>query len=117
MGGLLAKATLVNDEVGYFTQPPHRPVEPLAFPSGPSRVSHAVLVPENFDAPRPAKLEERLRALGKAATDGIKNGELALVARQRIPKCKQLHSPAVNGASIVQNTSKTDSQPRGFLNR
>ena len=117
MGGLLAKAALVNDKVGHFTKPPHRPVEPLAFPSGPRRVSHAVLVPENFDAARPAKFEERLRALGKAAADGIKDGEFALVARQFIPKGKQLHGPAVNGASIVQNTSKPDSQPRGFLNR
>jgi hypothetical protein len=117
MGGLLAKAALVNDEIGHFTQPPHRPVEPLAFPSSPGRVSHAILVPENFDAVRPAKLEESLRTLWKAAANGIKDGELPLVARQRIPKGKQLHSPAVNGASIVQNTSKTDSQPRGFLNR
>jgi hypothetical protein len=116
-GGLFAKAALVNDEVGHFTQPPHRLVEPLAFPSGPSRVSHTVLVPENFYATRPAKFEESLSALWKAAANGIKDGELPLVARQRIPKGKQLHSPAVNGASIVQNTSKTDSQPRGFLNR
>jgi hypothetical protein len=117
MGGLFAKAALVDDEVGHFTQPPHRPVEPLAFPSSPSRVSHAVLVPENFYTTRPAKFEQSLRTLWKTAANGIKDGELPLVARQRIPKGNQLHSPAVNGASIVQNISKTDSQPRGFLNR
>jgi hypothetical protein len=108
MGGLLAKAALVNDEICHFTEPPHWPVEPLTFPSSPSRVSHAILVPENFDATRPAKFEERLRAPWKAAADGIEDGKFALVTGQRIPKGKQFHSPAVNGASIVQNTSKTD---------
>jgi hypothetical protein len=100
-GGLLAKLTLINDEVGHFTQPPHRPVEPLAFPSSPSRVSHAVLVPENFDATRPAKFEERLCTLREAAADSIKDGEFPLVARKRIPQGEQFHRTTMNRTAIV----------------
>jgi hypothetical protein len=109
-GGLLAKLTLINDEVGHFTQPPHWPVEPLAFPSSPSRVSHAVLVPENFDATRPAKFEERLCTLRETAADSIKDGEFPLVARHRITKGEQFHRATMKRTAIVQNTSKSDHQ-------
>jgi hypothetical protein len=100
-GGLLAKMTLINNEVGHFTQPPHRPVESLAFPTGPSRVSHAVLVPENFDATRPAKFEERLCTLREAAADSIKDGEFPLVPRKRIPQGEQFHRTTMNRTAII----------------
>jgi hypothetical protein len=109
-GGLLAKLTLINDEVGHFTQPPHWPIEPLAFPSSPSRVSHAVLVPENFDATRPAKFEERLCTLRETAADNIKDGEFPLVARKRIPQGEQFHRATMNRTAIVQHAAEAHFQ-------
>lgn len=101
-----AEFALVNDKICFGTQSPHRRVVTFSFRSGPSRIPHPILVPDDDDATVLTGFHEIRREVGLGAADEIKHIEAGCVRGKRLAQMQKLHGSAVDDFAVIEDPSK-----------